>query len=277
MTIAASSRSSSNALHLHLGRRFLPRASSPRFEGAAALTTLHINHAHGVVASSPSTLAVNNASIFSFRRQHQFQPKSSMGVPSMISRSNSTSAFDTPTYSFLRNNITMPFENKSGRRRGGGGVGRPDYTSPYSQFFNNIEAGRTSLGTTKAMEQRVFELQEQRLQCGIPESELRFRTVSYGRFALPPYVAPGEHRVTVKVALSAIPFENDNEKEIFLEIVGSRYNPKKGDLQLSSEKFASRIENKRYLVDMIEKIVMNARKLAKEFDAEDGKAKATAK
>ena len=80
--------------------------------------------------------------------------------------------------------------------------------------------------------------------------------------------------MTVKVALSAIPFENEQEKEIFLEIVGSRYNSKKGDLQLSSEKFASRIENKRYLVDVIEKIVLNARKLAKQFDTEDGNAKA---
>ena len=174
---------------------------------------------------------------------------------------------DAPSYSALRNHVTATFGDDNGR-------GQPNYVSPYSKFFNNIEAGRTSLGTTKAMEQRVFEIQEQRLECGIPESELRFRTVSYGRFALPPYVSPGEHRVTVKVALSAIPFENEQEKEIFLEIVGSRYNSKKGDLQLSSEKFASRIENKRYLVDVIEKIVLNARKLAKQFDTEDGNAKA---
>ena len=75
----------------------------------------------------------------------------------------------------------------------------------------------------------------------------------------------------VKVALSAIPFENEQEKEVFLQIVGSRYNAKKGDLQLSSEKFASRIENKRHLVDMIERIVSSARKLAKEFAIEEKK------
>ena len=190
-----------------------------------------------------------------------------MGNPSIIYKSSSNKMLDAPTYSALRNNVTATFGDDNGR-------GQPNYVSPYSKFFNNIEAGRTSLGTTKAMEQRVFEIQEQRLECGIPESELRFRTMSYGRFALPPYVSPGEHRVTVKVALSAIPFENEQEKEIFLEIVGSRYNSKKGDLQLSSEKFASRIENKRYLVDVIEKIVLNARKLAKQFDTEDGNAKA---
>ncbi|KAL3817561.1 hypothetical protein ACHAXA_010580 [Cyclostephanos tholiformis] len=165
----------------------------------------------------------------------------------------------TQTYSALRNNVTMPFEVEPGR----------PYVSPYSQFFANLEAGRTSLGTTEEMEQRAAELLERRLECGIPESELRFQTVSYGRFALPPYVSPGEHRVTVKVALAAIPFKNELEKEIFLEIVGSRFDPKKGDLKLSSEKFASRIENKRYLVDMIERIVSNARKLAKEFADEE--------
>ena len=186
-----------------------------------------------------------------------------MGQSSNMSQSNysrsSYSSFVPPTYSALRTKMTMPFEVKPGEK----------YISPYSEFFANIEAGRTTLGTTEEIEQRAFELQEQKLECGIRESELRFRTRSYGRFALPPYVSPGEHRVTVKVALSAIPFENDTEKEIFMEIVGSRYNPKKGDLQLSSEKFASRIENKRYLVDMIEKIVSNAKKLAKEFETED--------
>jgi len=160
----------------------------------------------------------------------------------------------------------MPFDVEPGQ----------PYASPYSEFFSNIEAGRTSLGTTDEMEQEAFEIQEQHLDCGIPESQLRFITTSYGRLVLPPHVMPGEHRVTVKVALSAIPFENEQEQDIFLEVVGARYNPKKGDLQLSSEKFASRIENKRHLVDMIERLVSNARKLAKEFAAENEKVTVTA-
>lgn len=178
-----------------------------------------------------------------------------MGRPP-ISQATSKSSFVPPTYSALRNKVTMPSE-------------QPDvYVSPYSEFFANVDANRTSLGTTEEMEQKAFDLQEQTLKCGIPESELRFRTKSYGRFALPPYVSAGEHRVTVKVALKAIPFKLEVEKEIFLEMVGSRFNSKTGDLQLSSEKFASRIENKRHLVDMIERIVRNARRLANEFAAE---------
>ena len=266
MAFAAPSRTASNVFRP--GHRLLSRLTHPLFERSCSS---FVNY--GVVFSS---LSAENANIFFSSRQQphqQFRPTSSIGYSSTLSKS--TSSFAPPTYSALRNNVKIPFENEdAGQQREG--LRRP-YISPYSQFFNNIDAGRTSLGTTKEMEQRVFEIQEQRLQCGIPESELRFRTNSYGRFALPPYVSPGEHRVTVKVALKAIPFENDQEKEIFLEIVGSRFNPKKGDLQLSSEKFASRIENKRYLVDMIEKIVLNARKLAKEFDAGDGKAKADAR
>ena len=179
----------------------------------------------------------------------------------------------TQTYSSFRNNnigtTTNTTTTKPPRNDDNESSGTRSYVSPYSKFFTNLEAGRTSLGTTLEMDQRAAQLVEQRLECGILESELRFQTTSYGRFVLPPYVSPGEHRVIVKVALSAIPFENEVEKEIFLDIVGVRYNPKKGDLQLSSEKFASRIENKRYLVDMIERIVLNARKLAKEFAATD--------
>jgi len=160
----------------------------------------------------------------------------------------------------------MPADAKSGQ----------PYVSPYNDFFANIEAGRTSLGTTTDMEEKSFEMEEACLECGIPESELRFITKSYGRFALAPYVSAGEHKVTVKVNLNAIPFDSEKEKEIFKEIVGSRYSHEKDQLKLSSEKFASRIENKRLLVDMIEKIVSNSRELAKEFDAEDEKTAATA-
>ena len=166
----------------------------------------------------------------------------------------------------LRNMSTSSFQSQAS-----------GYVSPYSDFFANIEAGRTSLGTTEEMEQKVSNLTVQKLDCGICESDLRFRTTSYGRFALPPYVAPGEHRVTVVLNLDAIPWDEQRgaaEKEVLLQIVGSRYNADKNELKLSSEKFGSRIENKRYLVGMIEKIVSNSRELALEFAKEDEKASA---
>ena len=170
-------------------------------------------------------------------------------------KTNSNKIPSSLTYSSFRNKVSMPLEKQ-------------DYVSPYSDFFANIEAGRSSLGTTEEMMKEEMEIKEEYLDCGIPESALRFKTTSYGRYILPPYVAPGEHRVTVNVPLSAIPFNNDDEKEILLQIVGSRYVKEKGFVQLSAEKFASRIENKRYLVDLIEQIVASSRRLAKEFEEE---------
>ncbi|KAL7547768.1 hypothetical protein ACHAWF_011050 [Thalassiosira exigua] len=252
---APAAKTASSALHA--GRRLLSRSGPLMGMEASGLTSTCKLPCDAGSAALP--LPAGEASCF--LRQPQTRPISSMGRPA-ISQSNANLSFAAPTYSLLRNKVTMPFDGLK--------PGQP-YVSPYSEFFANIEAGRTSLGTTEEMEQRASELQEQRLACGIPESELRFTTTSYGRYALPPYVAPGEHRVTVKVDLSAIPFESEQEKDVFLEIVGSRYNPEKGYLQLSSEKFASRIENKRYLVDMIERIVSSARTLAKEFAVEDGK------
>jgi len=193
------------------------------------------------------------------------QKRSISSISSKFSDSKSCSSppSSSSSYAALRNMVTSPFQAQSNDT---------SYVSPYSDFFANIEAGRTSLGTTGEMEQKISKLSVQKLDCGICESDLRFRTTSYGRFALPPYVAPGEHRVTVTLSLDAIPWDAERgeaEKEILLQIVGSRYNPEKNELKLSSEKFGSRIENKRYLVGMIEKIVSNSRELATEFAKED--------
>lgn len=220
--------------------------------------------------AAPSSCCPNHDAISSDNNAGsltQTRAISSISRPSITLQSSSNSSFVPPTYSSLRNKVTMPAGVQAGQ----------SYVSPYAEFFANVEANRTSLGTTEEMEQRAFELKEQHLECGIPESELRFETKSYGRLLLAPYVAAGEHRVTLKVKLSAIPFENEEEKDVFLQIVGPRYNEKKGILKLSSEKFASRIENKRYLVDMIERLVSSARSLSKEFAAEDDTSAATAK
>mmetsp|Transcript_20969 Transcript_20969/g.30024 ORF Transcript_20969/g.30024 Transcript_20969/m.30024 type:complete len:247 (+) Transcript_20969:100-840(+) len=192
------------------------------------------------------------------------QKRSISSMSSKFLDRNNRPSFSSSSYAALRNMVTSPFQAQSNNTS--------SYVSPYSDFFANIEAGRSSLGTTEEMEEKLSKLSMQKLDCGICESDLRFRTVSYGRFALPPYVSPGEHRVTVTLRLDAIPWDSERgeaEKEILLQIVGSRYNPEKNELKLSSEKFGSRIENKRYLVGMIEKIVSNSRELASQFAAED--------
>lgn len=262
MACASVSPSTTASKAIFVGSRLLSRSSHPPplLEGGVSTNSTALPCAHN------SSMAISS-NMF----QQQYRSISS----SLGGRSASSTA---QTYSAFRNNdnnvvTTTPMPP---RKEDDKSSGTRSYVSPYSKFFSNLEAGRTTLGTTLEMDQRAAELVEQRLKCGILESELRFQTTSYGRFVLPPHVSSGEHRVIVKVALSAIPFENEAEREIFLDIVGVRYNPKKGYLQLSSEKFASRIENKRYLVDMIERIVLNARKLAKEFATTDVEKKKSA-
>lgn len=217
----------------------------------------------GTSLASSSIISSNNSDAASYVQQR----RSISSINSQFSDRKSRSSPTPSSYTALRNKVTSPFQAQANEA----------YVSPYSDFFANIESGRTSLGTTEAMEEKLSKLTEQKLDCGICESELRFRTTSYGRFALPPYVSPGEHRVTVTLNLDAIPWDaqrGEAEKEILLQIVGPRYNPEKNVLKLSSEKFGSRIENKRYLVGMIEKIVSRSRELASEFAAEDEKTTA---
>jgi hypothetical protein len=55
-----------------------------------------------------------------------------------------------------------------------------------------------------------------------------------------------------------------DEEAIFLEMVGKRYNQGRKEVKLTSNRFSNRIENKRYLVVLIENLVEEARRLGKE-------------
>uniref|UniRef100_A0A7R9ZEZ3 Small ribosomal subunit protein mS35 mitochondrial conserved domain-containing protein n=1 Tax=Pseudictyota dubia TaxID=2749911 RepID=A0A7R9ZEZ3_9STRA len=125
-----------------------------------------------------------------------------------------------------------------------------------------MEANRTSLGT-EATDSYVLKNRKY-LECGIPEDKLMFRTVSYGRYLQEPYINPAEHKITMIVNLRDIPLESDLEHEIFHQIVGPRFMQKRQQLKLTSGVFASRIENKRHLVSMLERIVAHTKRLAKE-------------
>ena len=83
-----------------------------------------------------------------------------------------------------------------------------------------------------------------------------------------PHVQPGEYRVTLIIAMEDIPLQNELERTVFRQIVGRRYLPHKDELRLTSEQFASRIENKRHLVSMLDRIVINTKILAEEAAAE---------
>ena len=76
-----------------------------------------------------------------------------------------------------------------------------------------------------------------------------------------------EHQVTVKVHTSVLPL-TAQEKEILREIVGSRLNDERKELRLSSNVFASRIENKRHVVSMLDRILVSCQRMGKTLEQE---------
>ena len=112
------------------------------------------------------------------------------------------------------------------------------------------------------------------LKCGISEDDLSFKTASYGRLIHTPHVQQQEHKVTLCVRWHVLPL-NEFEKRILMEIVGGRYRPEDNELRLKSEQFGSRIENKRHLVSMLDRLVFAARKLAAEAQKQQDSEEAT--
>jgi hypothetical protein len=146
------------------------------------------------------------------------------------------------------------------------------YESPFQDLFDRMHSnGPTTLGTTE--EYLEFEKErakhQKMLQCGIPESKLRFTTTSFGRTLIAPHVHPNEHRVVLKINTRNLPLEPP-EMEILREIVGNRLNDERQELRLTSNQFGSRIENKRHLVSMLDRIVLSCQRLGAELKTDRG-------
>lgn len=152
-----------------------------------------------------------------------------------------------------------------------GGVGKP---SPITEFFKLAVQGHTPTGpppgasdNNAASKYRPSESVV--LKCGIAEDDLTFKTASYQRLIHAPYVQHHEHKVTLGVRWHVLPL-NDFEKRILMEIVGNRYNPETNELRLTSDQFGSRIENKRHLTSILDRMVFAARTLAVEATKQEG-------
>jgi len=52
-----------------------------------------------------------------------------------------------------------------------------------------------------------------------------------------------------------------DEEAIFLEMVGKRYNQGRKEVKLTADRFPNRIENKRYLIVLLENLVTEAKVL----------------
>ena len=53
---------------------------------------------------------------------------------------------------------------------------------------------------------------------------------------------------------------------MFRRIVGKRYDAKKKELKLVSDQFASRIENKKHVVSILNRIILESKRLAEEAE-----------
>ena len=143
------------------------------------------------------------------------------------------------------------------------------YESPMQSFFDDMYCnGPTTLGTTDDLikyERQVQQQEKKMMNCGIPESKLRFTTTSFGRTLDAPHVHNNEHRVIGKLHHNDLPFTTtSHEYQILEQIVGpQRLN--NSYLRLTSNQFGSRIENKRHVVSMMDRIISSCQRLASEL------------
>jgi hypothetical protein len=112
-------------------------------------------------------------------------------------------------------------------------------------------------------------LPRKKTQAGVDEAALRFKTTAYGRLLQAPHVHPNEHKIVLTVRLADLPLQNDLERDILKEIIGSRWHASKGELRLQSVAFGSRIENKRHLVSMLDRLVLSCQRLASQVQEEE--------
>eukprot|EP00593_Proboscia_inermis_P010923 CAMPEP_0171325186 /NCGR_PEP_ID=MMETSP0816-20121228/116647_1 /TAXON_ID=420281 /ORGANISM="Proboscia inermis, Strain CCAP1064/1" /LENGTH=160 /DNA_ID=CAMNT_0011824291 /DNA_START=147 /DNA_END=629 /DNA_ORIENTATION=+ len=143
------------------------------------------------------------------------------------------------------------------------------YVSPYADFFDNIKKGKTTSGLTD--DNDVFK-NGIVLDCGVRECDIRFKTTSYGKLIVAPYVNTEEHKVTLRLKIDLIPFTNNTERSTFRQLVEGKIDTQRDEVNLVSTQFASRIENKRHVVHMLDRLVFSARDLAKDIEEERKKA-----
>lgn len=54
---------------------------------------------------------------------------------------------------------------------------------------------------------------------------------------------------------------NPRQKKILIEMVGPRYNTGKQEVKLVSDRFPNRIENKRHLILLLEKLIAETKRI----------------
>ena len=100
----------------------------------------------------------------------------------------------------------------------------------------------------------------------VPDSKLRFKLNARFDFGASLYYPHLDtHPADLKVALMVDTKDlglSPTELRVFLRMVGPRYNHNKREVKITCKRFANRIENKRFAVLTLEKLLAEARKIA---------------
>ena len=101
----------------------------------------------------------------------------------------------------------------------------------------------------------------------VPSEKLRFQfrtTFGHGSSILYPHLKfhPADFKVGLVVKIEDCGFTSELEKEVFIEMVGPRYNTGKKEVRLTSDRFSNRVENKKYLTNLLEKLIAESKLLA---------------
>jgi small subunit ribosomal protein S35 len=72
---------------------------------------------------------------------------------------------------------------------------------------------------------------------------------------------PAEPKVVVELASQDLTpkYLTEAQRQTFLKLAGTRYNPQTDIIRMSSEKFSSRAQNKRYLADIVNSMIKEAK------------------
>ena len=103
----------------------------------------------------------------------------------------------------------------------------------------------------------------------VPDSALRFKltaTLTHGQSIYYSHMKfnPADFKVTMYASLSDLKLTKEEEL-VFIEMVGPRFNRGKHEIKLTCDRFPNRIENKRFLVYQLEKLLAEAKLLYKQF------------
>ena len=127
---------------------------------------------------------------------------------------------------------------------------RPKWPEPATLKFNDAAKG--------VMPQRT-----------VPDRVLRFKltaTLTHGQSIYYRHMKfnPADFKVIMYASLSDLKLTKEEEL-IFIELVGPRFNRGKHEVKLTCERFPNRIENKRFLMYQLEKLLIETRLLCKQF------------